>query len=128
MKKLMMMVMMVVMMASMSLTAYAGEKSKNNFKKVDRFYADEIVYDLPHAELSSGMEFITRIDDDNYVIGCDDDGTITIKEYCDGRIEYATLDVYVDDGDTMVLFYDWYGNECVETINGSAYAEEMYNR
>lgn len=126
MKKLMMMVMMVVMMASMSLTAYAGE-SKNNFKKVDRFYADEIVYDLPHAELSSGMEFITRIDDDNYVIGCDDDGTITIKKYCNGRIEYATLDVYVD-GNTMVLFYDLDGNEYAETINGSAYAEEMYNR
>lgn len=126
MKKFMMAIMMVIAMFSMSLTAYAGE-SRNNFKKVNSFYADEIVYDLPHAELSTGMEFVTSIDDDNYVISCDDDGTITIKGYCDGRINYAEMDVYVNS-DTMTVFYNVDGNEYAETYDGSAYAQEMYNR
>lgn len=123
MKKLMMMVMMVVMMASMSLTAYADERV--NFKKVDKFYADEVIYELPHTRLSD--EKITHVDDNVAVaISESDNGTIKM-EINNGHVVYADLTVY-SDGDDMIMFYVLDGEEYAETIENSVYAEEFYNR
>lgn len=125
MKKLMMAIMLVVMMASMSLTAYAGESKE--FKKVTEFYADEVQWYLPHAELSGGMEFVMVDDDYAITVKGDDHGTITAKMSRDDIVTTEILDVYVN-GEDMMVFYSLDGTEYVETIYGATYAEEFYNR
>jgi uncharacterized protein YuzE len=124
MKKLMMAIMLVVMMASMSLTAYADERV--NLKKVTEFYADEVIYGLPHTKLSD--EEVTHVDDDATVrISEDGDGIINMEINNAGHVVCADVAVYTD-GNNMVMFYVIDGEEYAETINNSAYAEEFYNR